>query len=309
VYGRWTKKGFTIVELVVVCAIIGLLVGILLPGLSKAQRHARQTVTKANLRGTGLALLEFYGDHRGRYPISLIAPDGTSTMSYCPDVYNSFPETLSEHTNIFEYLGRKRVTQAAMLHCPQAPASPSYLERLYEEGDAYDANTPSPIDLAFGTYCFWMNWVGARVCEENGVIGDRRFQVPRNETEKGVLMSCRAGIGNIVGQHRPRALVCCNPFVGGRHGKEITPPDSPPLWYSGDYYSASRYDVPGAETLPGLTIQAVWTDGAVHSHSPEQLAPVVLTKTIEGRTPLVKCTGEIAGGVYTYGIYFVPVRR
>lgn len=48
--------GFTIVELLVVIAIIGVLVGLLLPGLSAARDSSRRTASQTNLRSIGQAL-------------------------------------------------------------------------------------------------------------------------------------------------------------------------------------------------------------------------------------------------------------
>ena len=51
--------GFTIVELLVVIAIIGVLVGLLLPGLSAARDSARRTQNQTNLRSIGQAMATY----------------------------------------------------------------------------------------------------------------------------------------------------------------------------------------------------------------------------------------------------------
>jgi prepilin-type N-terminal cleavage/methylation domain-containing protein len=53
--------GFTIVELLVVIAIIGVLVGLLLPGLSAARDRARRTQNSSNLRSVGQAIINYEG--------------------------------------------------------------------------------------------------------------------------------------------------------------------------------------------------------------------------------------------------------
>jgi prepilin-type N-terminal cleavage/methylation domain-containing protein len=50
-----TPRAFTIIELLVVVSIIALLVGILLPAISKARDQAKMTISQANLRNLGTA--------------------------------------------------------------------------------------------------------------------------------------------------------------------------------------------------------------------------------------------------------------
>ena len=50
------KRGFTLTELLVVISIIGLLMGMLLPAVSRAREQAKVTVVNAELRQIGIAL-------------------------------------------------------------------------------------------------------------------------------------------------------------------------------------------------------------------------------------------------------------
>ena len=56
------KKGFTIVELLVVVSIIALLIGILLPAIGKARDKARTTTSVSNLRQLAVAHNAYAGD-------------------------------------------------------------------------------------------------------------------------------------------------------------------------------------------------------------------------------------------------------
>ncbi len=62
------ETGFTLIELLVVVAIIAVLVALLLPGLSQAREHAKQTYCMSNLKEIGVACLAYAGDFHDLFP-------------------------------------------------------------------------------------------------------------------------------------------------------------------------------------------------------------------------------------------------
>ncbi len=62
------KHGFSLMELLVVTAIIAVLLGILLPVTGRARLRAKVVAVNAELKGIGLALEAYSFDHEGQYP-------------------------------------------------------------------------------------------------------------------------------------------------------------------------------------------------------------------------------------------------
>ena len=85
------RRAFTLVELLVVIGIIALLIGILLPSLSKARQSAQRVKCAANLHSIAQACLIHAIDHRGYYPTAgkTFAPFSMGDPSTLGDLYRT----------------------------------------------------------------------------------------------------------------------------------------------------------------------------------------------------------------------------
>ncbi|MCH2133379.1 MAG: type II secretion system GspH family protein [Phycisphaerales bacterium] len=79
-----STRGFSLIELVVVIAIIALLIGGLVPALGHLDDHARQTRCRSNLRVMARAAIVYATHHRGHFPPALL--HGTNDDANSGDV-------------------------------------------------------------------------------------------------------------------------------------------------------------------------------------------------------------------------------
>jgi prepilin-type N-terminal cleavage/methylation domain-containing protein/prepilin-type processing-associated H-X9-DG protein len=86
------RRGFTLIELLVVIGIIGILMGLLIPSLSKAKKQANRTACLSNIRQVYFCF-QFYAQNFGdQIPIGYDGPVGAAQADYYA-AYGGAPAT------------------------------------------------------------------------------------------------------------------------------------------------------------------------------------------------------------------------
>jgi prepilin-type N-terminal cleavage/methylation domain-containing protein len=268
--------GFSLIELLVVLAVVSVLTGILLPVLAKVRRRAGRIRCMTNQREIVSGVNLYALDHDNRYPPS-VASVGTGTTWNWGEPRKMtalFQATIGPHRAMSEYL-HGYVGDASVMFCPGAPERYKYLQRAWDAGDAW--NNPDTWlleDAMNGTYCFWWNYTG--------LLEGRLFKGPRNllggRGESELLVSDYLGYAN----WRNELCYGGDYFAYGScelfKGANITPGE--PTYAAGSaFWSGPESDGYSLSSIK-IKLHAGFADGHVESYTAQE---VVTMKVIKDR--------------------------
>jgi type II secretory pathway pseudopilin PulG len=131
------KKCFTLVELLVVVAIIALLVSILLPSLQKARELAKRTACLTNLAGLGKSLALYLTSYNDKYPFMTSAGFYTSTGTAKTQAPDANHATTARSITALMFLLVREGNDPGIFVCPSdtVDKDPSYKDP--NTGDYY----------------------------------------------------------------------------------------------------------------------------------------------------------------------------
>ena len=79
------RGGFTLIELMIVIAIIAILAAILVPNFIRARAQGQLTACKSNLKNIGTAMEKYSTDWGGKYPTAIGLPSRTLVVGLVGD--------------------------------------------------------------------------------------------------------------------------------------------------------------------------------------------------------------------------------
>lgn len=127
-----SRRGFTLIDVLVSLAIIAVLIGLMLPALSSIRETSRKVVCSSNIRQIGLSTAMYADDYRGQLPYSRYyqksLPSYVGPSDFAPDrlmmARLGFPDNKWDGLGLL--FGRQYCSAAQVYYCPSHKAQHRY---------------------------------------------------------------------------------------------------------------------------------------------------------------------------------------
>lgn len=223
-----SRHGFTLIEVLVVVAIIALLISILLPSLSIAKEKSRQAVCLSNLHQIGLSLQMYLDKYRYFPPVSTEKGEAGRWPRLIVDVRSAAQATLNP--------------KSSFLKTMTCPTVSEWAQALTLKNHRMDR------DISYGYNYIYLGdsrWLWKP--------GKGRFPVPVSWvkfTAQTIAFSDSDGTGGWCPNPNPYTPNAADPNAIGHHGFMIDPPELPEDAENGPAYSPEKCTM---STKPGFS--------------------------------------------------------
>lgn len=271
--------GFSLIELLVVLAVMSLLTGIMLPVLGRVRRRARTLRGMTNQRQIVAGVNLYALDHDNRYPPSVASVGFGDGWNWGDPrkMTALFETTIGPHRAMSEYLG-SYIRDATIMFCPNGPERYTYLQQAWDAGDAWDnPETWLREDAMNGTYCFWWNYTG--------LLDARLFKGPRNllggRGESELLVSDYLGFANWRNELRYGGTYFAYGSCEAFEDADVTPGE--PTYAAGSaYWSRLKSGSFDLQTME-LELHAGFADGHVELYAARDAVTLKVIKDRHSR--------------------------
>ncbi|HVT90421.1 MAG TPA: prepilin-type N-terminal cleavage/methylation domain-containing protein [Tepidisphaeraceae bacterium] len=161
------RRGFSLVELLVVIGIVAVLMSILLPALRKARLAAEQTACASNLRQIGSAILMYVNENHQHLPI-VVEPLWRNWISTGTLDWNANPFDTVANPQSLPAVLQSTIKTMQIYHCPSAilgyPASTLGMSYRIASANNYDGRSKTEAELTSPTvqYSYSLKYLNGR---------------------------------------------------------------------------------------------------------------------------------------------------